>query len=126
MDLLYQQAQENFPKILKELVEKPDFEAFIKAQSKEEFTDTFFGLMKVFVKYQEFTKPQEIPEVANDEIVKMTEKIFEKIGSGQIVPDDIIKVITGNSTEEELIELGKKFYDVFPGQEEDLPAGSSC
>lgn len=131
MDLLYQQAQENFPKILKELVERPDFDMFIKSQPKEEFAETFFGLMKVYCKYQEYIKPQEkIPEVDNNEVIKMTEKIFDGIGAGNIVAGDIISIIKGDCSEEKLIELGKKFASCFeesPSEEksEDMVANSN-
>ena len=114
MDFIYQQAQENFTVIMKELVEKPDFGAFVKAQSKEDFVDTFWGLMKVYSKYQEYLKPQEkIPHVDTAEVAKMVEKIFVKIGSGEVVPGDIMNVMSGNCSEEKMIELGKKLAGFF-------------
>ncbi len=128
MDLFQQQAQENIVAAFKELFNRPDFEAFVKSQSKEEFSDTFFALMKVYIKYNEYSNPEnkineKILQESNNEIIKITEKIFEGIGSGVIAPQDFLKVIKGGSTEEELAELGKKFAFCFEESSEEKPQG---
>lgn len=112
MDLIYKQAQENFTKMMKDLVDKPDFDVFIKSLSKEEFIDTFWGLMRVYSRYQKYISPSPTVRDVNDNIIKLAEVFFSKLETGEINTCDIIDLVKGDCSEERLVELDRKFYCV--------------